>query len=97
MFQQALHDIAKAIDMAPDNTIYYADKASLEIRIGMYAEAAATSEKCIAVNDSESDGYLFLGLAECLQGNKEKGLKNLIKAKELGDPQAQSLIEKYSK
>jgi hypothetical protein len=44
-----------------------------------------------------SDGYLFLGLAQCLKGNKDEGLKNLQKAKELGDPQADELIEKYSK
>ncbi|NPD92828.1 tetratricopeptide repeat protein [Xylanibacter muris] len=97
MFQQALSDITTAIAMAPDNTVYYADKASLEIRVGMYDEAAATAAKSIAANASESDGYLFLGLAQCLKGNKEEGIKNLIKAKELGDTQAQGLIEKYSK
>jgi hypothetical protein len=44
-----------------------------------------------------SDGYLFLGLSQCLLGQKTEGVKNLKKAGELGDPQAEALIEKYSK
>jgi hypothetical protein len=44
-----------------------------------------------------SDGYLFLGLAQCLKGQKAEGVKNLQRAKELGDPQVDELIEKYSK
>ena len=44
---------------------------------------------------SLSDGYLFLGLAQCMKGDKEQGIANLRKAKDLGDPQADSLIEKY--
>jgi hypothetical protein len=38
-----------------------------------------------------------MGLAQCLKGQKPEGLKNLQKAKELGDVQAEELIEKYSK
>jgi len=36
-------------------------------------------------------------LSQCLKGDKSEGLKNLQKAKELGDAQADDLIEKYSK
>jgi hypothetical protein len=49
------------------------------------------------VAPDHSDGYLFLGLAQCLKGEKEEGLKNLKKARELGDTQADTFIEKYSK
>ena len=38
-----------------------------------------------------------MGLAQCLKGEKAEGVKNLQKAKELGDAQADDLIEKYSK
>ena len=44
-----------------------------------------------------SDGYLFLGVAQCVKGMKDEGLKNLEKAKTMGEPQAQAFIEKYSK
>jgi hypothetical protein len=62
-----------------------------------YDPADELAKECIAVDPNNSDGYLFLGLAQCLKDNKKEGLDNLRKAKELGDPQADALIEKYSK
>ena len=67
------------------------------MRVGLLDEAIATAQECISVDPKASDGYLFLGLAQCLKDNKKEGLDNLRKAKELGDPQADTLIEKYSK
>ena len=81
--------------MEPKETLYYAEKASLEIRVGRYDEAMATAKECISIAPDNSDGYLFLGLAQCLKGNKKEGIPNLQKARELGDPQADGLIEKY--
>mgnify|MGYP002523240319 CR=1 FL=1 len=95
LYQQALNDIRRAVEMEPKETVYYAEKASLEIRVGLYDDALATAQACIAVAPDNSDGYLFLGLAQCLKGNKQEGIPNLQKAKELGDPQAEKLIEKY--
>lgn len=95
LYQQALNDISQAIQMNPQETLYYAEKASLEIRVGLLDNAEATAKECISIDPNISDGYLFLGLAQCLKGNKESGLDNLKKAKELGDPQADGLIDKY--
>lgn len=95
LYQQALNDIEKALQMNPQETLYYAEKASLEIRVGMYDEAIKTAQECIGIDANNSDGYLFLGLAQCLKGNKSEGLQNLQKAQDLGDPQAATLIEKY--
>ena len=94
-FQQALNDIDKAIQINPQETLYYAEKASLQIRVGLYDEAIQTAQECISLDADNSDGYLFLGLAQCLKGNKTDGIKNLQKAKDLGDGQAEGLIEKY--
>ena len=95
LFQQALNDINQAIRMNADEDLYYAEKASLEVRVGYYDEAMETARACIRLAPDHSDGYLFLGLAQCLKGQKTEGLQNLQKAKELGDPQADALIEKY--
>ena len=95
LYQQALNDISQAIQMNPQETLYYAEKASLEVRVGLFDDAESTAKECISIDPNISDGYLFLGLAQCLKGNKESGLDNLKKAKELGDPQAEGLIEKY--
>lgn len=97
LFQQALNDIRQAISKNDRNPLYYSEKASLEIRVKLYDDAIATAKELITVTPDSSDGYLFLGLAQCLKGNKVEGRRNLEKAKELGDTQAQGLIDKYGK
>ena len=97
LYQQALDDINEAIHMTPQSDLYYAEKASLQVRVGLYSEAVETANICIQLAPDHSDGYLFLGLSQCLLGQKTEGVKNLKKAGELGDPQAEALIEKYSK
>lgn len=97
LFQQALNDLSKAIEMNPQYELYYAEKASLEVRVGLYDDAITTARQCIALAPEYSDGYLFLGLAQCMKGDKAEGAKNLQKAQDLGDEQAEALIEKYAK
>lgn len=95
LYQQALNDITRAIVMNPKESFYYAEKASLEIRVGLYDNAIATAKESLAVDANDSDGYMFLGVAQCLKGNKKEGIQNLQKAKEMGNLQADNLIEKY--
>ena len=97
LYQQALDDINRAVEMEPSETVYRAEKANVELRVGMTDEAIETAKGLINIAPQESDGYLFLGLAQCVKGQKTEGLQNLNKAKELGHSQAQSLIDKYSK
>ena len=95
LYQQALNDITRAIVMNPKETYYYAEKASLEIRVGMYDDAIATAKESLSVDPNDSDGYMFLGVAQCLKGNKKEGIANLQKAKDMGNVQAEQLIQKY--
>ena len=95
LYQQALNDINRAVQMNPQEVLYYAEKASLEVRVGMYDQAMQTAQECIQIDPNNSDGYLFLGLAQCLKGQKTEGIANLQKARDLGDAQAEGLIEKY--
>lgn len=97
LFQQALNDITQATKMEPKNSFYLAEKASLEVRVGLYDQAAETANEIITLEPDNSDGYLFLGLSQCMKGKKKEGLVNLQKAKELGYPQADELINKYAK
>ncbi len=96
LFQQALNDINRAISMNPQQEFYLAEKASLQVRVGLYDDAIVTANECIRLEPQMSDGYLFLGLAQCLKGLKEEGVKNLRKASEMGDPQAETLIQRYA-
>ena len=95
LYQQALNDINRAIRMNPQETFYYAEKASLQVRVGLYDDAIETAKESIAIDANDSDGYMFLGLAQCLKGNKKDGIANLQKAKDMGNTQAEGLIEKY--
>lgn len=97
LYQQALNDISQAISKDDKNPLYYAEKAALQINVKMVDEAIATAQELIALDPKSSDGYLFLGLGQCIKGNKAEGRKNLEKAKEMGDTQAEALIEKYGK
>ena len=97
LFQQALNDLDKAIDKDPSVLLYRSEKASLQIRVKLIDEAIETASECIRLFPDSSDGYLFLGLAQCLNNNKVQGVGNLLKAKDLGDAQADVLIEKYGK
>jgi tetratricopeptide (TPR) repeat protein len=95
LFQQALDDIRHAAELNPKEYVYLAEKARVEMRVGLADDAIISAQQCISLDDSQSDGYLFLGIAQCVKGLKTEGLQNLQKAKELGNPQADPLIEKY--
>ena len=69
----------------------------MQIRVKLTDEAIETASECIRLFPDSSDGYLFLGLAQCLKGDKALGVVNLLKAKDRGDAQADTLIEKYGK
>ena len=67
------------------------------VRLGMTDDAINSAREAIRLSPNDSNGHLLLGLALCVKGQKQEGLKSLQKAKELGHEQAQSLIENYSK
>ena len=95
LFQQALNDIRKATELAPREAVFFAERASVESRVGMHAEAEQSARECIRLDANSSDGYLLLGLALCQQGKKTEGLPQLQKAKELGNPQADAIIARF--
>ena len=97
LFQQALNDLDKAIAKDSNILLYRSEKASLQIRVHLLDEAIETASECIRLFPDSSDGYLFLGLAHCLKGDKAQGVVSLLKAKDLGDTQAETLINKYGK
>lgn len=97
LYQQALTDIARAAILAPDEPLYFAEMASLQLRVNMVDQAIKAAERCIELDSGYSDGFLLLGVAQARSGQKEAGLANLQKAKELGNEQAEALIEKYSR
>ena len=97
LFQQAINDLNRAIAKNSEVFLFHSEKASLLVRVNLLDEAIEAANECIRISPDASDGYLFLGLAQCLKNDKLQGVRNLLKAKDLGDPQADVLIEKYGK
>ena len=96
-FQQAINDMNDVVALIPSNPELWAEKASYELRVNLTDQALVSATECMRLDPEGSDGYLMAGIAQCQKGNHEEGLKNLQKAKELGNDQAQMFIDKYSK
>ena len=96
-FQQAINDMNDVVALVPNAPELWAEKASYELRVNLTDQALESAQECLRLDPEGSDGYLMSGIAQCLKGDKEQGLQNLQKAKELGNDQAQTFIEKYSK
>ena len=75
--------------------LYYAEKANLLLRVNQLDAAITVAEQCVGLEPEYSDGYLVLGLAQIQNKRKPEGLRNLERARDLGNPQAQPLIDKY--
>lgn len=97
LYQPALEDIDKAIQRSPNEQLYYAEKAMLQVRVKQIDEGMETAQQCIKNFPEYGDGYAVLGLAQILKGNKKDGLATLDKAKQLGSEMVESIITKYAK
>ena len=95
LYQQALDDINLALRLAPQEPLFYAEKANVQLRVAQYYEAIATATHCLSIDANNPDAYLILGLAQIQTGQKKEGKQSLEKAKELGNAQAQSFIDKF--
>ena len=94
-YQLALNDMNDVVALEPNDPVLWAQKASYELRVNLADQALASAKECLRIDPTGSDGYLMSGIALCMKGEKQEGLKNLQKAKELGDSQAQTFIDKY--
>ena len=94
-FQRALEDYVEAIELNPDELTYRAELAVVNMRVGRNDEAVKILDVAIAKDATYAELYRLKGLA-LLQQKKNKDARDAFnKAKELGDPQVDALIEKY--
>lgn len=97
MYQQAINDINKAVELEPKNLEYLLEKGGVLLRLNQLDNAIATFKQIITLDSKQAPAYRMMGYAEIQKGNKKEGLKHLQQAKELGDKVAESIIKKYSK
>lgn len=95
MWQLALADIARCVIINPTEPIYFAEWVTLDLRVGRFEEAVKAAQRYVELQPEAAEPYFFLGLAQCQNNNKVEGLKNLQKAKEMGDNRAEEHIKKY--
>jgi tetratricopeptide (TPR) repeat protein len=93
LYMRALTDIEKALSMKPDDYLYLVEKALAQWRMGNYDEAVYAGQKALKINPNGADAYKAIGLALGEQKKTAEAIKHLTKAKELGDPQAEALIQ----
>ena len=97
MYQQALNDINKAVEMAPEDVDFLVEKGSVHLRVNQLDEAIAAFQKAISMNDQYAAAYRMLGYCQAMQKKNKEACANFAKAKELGDTVVDQLIEKYCK
>lgn len=97
MYQQAINDINKAVEMEPENAMYWTEKGSVHIRFNQLDEAVEALNKAISLDNQDGATYRLLGYCQIKQKKNNEACANFAKAKELGDTVVDQLIEKYCK
>lgn len=94
-YQMALDDLAKAIELAPEDLTYRAELAVVNIRVNRCEEALKVLSDALAIDPDYAEAYRLMGLAQIQLKRSEEACASFAKAKELGHPQVDDLIEKY--
>ena len=95
MYQQAINDINKAVELDPDNVSYWVEKGGVHLRVNQMGEAIKALDKAITLDPENAPAYRMLGYAQIQNKEKDKGISNLQKAADLGDGVADGLLQKY--
>ena len=96
-YQRALDDLAKAIELAPDELLYRAELAVVNIRVGRSEEAIRILQEALKIEPEYAEAYRLMGQAYVQLKKKNEACESFTKAKELGDPNVDALIKKHCK
>ena len=96
-YQRALDDLAKAIELDPDELLYRAELAVVNIRVGRSEEAIRILQEALKIEPEYAEAYRLMGQAYVQLKKKDEACESFAKAKELGDPNVDALIKKHCK
>ena len=96
-YQRALDDLAKAIELNPKDLTYRAELAVVNIRVGRNEEAVKILKEALEIDPKYAEAYRLIGIAQIQMKQKAAACESFAKAKELGDPNVDVLIEKNCK
>jgi len=94
-FQRALDDYAEAIEINPQELTYRAELAVANMRVGRNQEALQVLAEAEKIDSSYSEIFRLRGLALLQLKKNAEACENFNKAKQLGNEEAQALIDKY--
>ena len=97
LYQQALDDIEKAVEMDPKQVLYVVEQVALYTRFSQFDKAVEAARKGIALAPDNADLYRMLGFGQIQLKQKEEGKKEPAEGQRTGDPNAQTLLDKYAK
>ena len=95
MYEPALDDINKALELAPREPLYHVERAALAVRVSMFDECIESCQNALRLNPDIIDAYRILGYAQLQKGDKTNARKNLQKAIDMGDETARMLMNTY--
>lgn len=84
-YKDAIACYSKAIELDPENAIYFANRAAAHIHLKNYQDAVLDSERAIALKPNYAKSYSRLGTASFYEGNYTRAVEAYTKACEL-DP-----------
>ena len=90
--EEALIDIETAIALDKQNALYYAEEASIYLRMQDPVKAQSSVEKSLALEPEFAASHRLLGICHLRQGKKNDACDAFQKSKELGDPIVDRLI-----
>ena len=92
-----MDDWTKAIEINPKELTYRAELAVVNIRVGRNEEAIKQLQEALSIDANYAEAYRLMGLAYVQMKKKEEARKHFMKAKTLGAPDIDALIEKHCK
>jgi tetratricopeptide (TPR) repeat protein len=98
-YEQAIIAASRAVEINPNNIRSYFFRAKAYERLVPAKTVSAREDynKIISLDPKNSEAYLFLGVMEGKIGKLEEACKQVTKALELGNAQAEKAKQKYCK
>lgn len=91
-FEEAIQHFTKAIELNPNDHIFYSNRSGCHASLQDYASAREDAEKCVSLKPDWGKGYQRKGLAEFYLGEYDKAIETYQKGLQV-DPNNQQLKE----
>lgn len=92
-FPEALQELDKAEKFDQENPGIFFNRGLVYYNLQLYPEAIIQLDSCLRLDNNYTRAYFEKGVIENELGKREEALKDLRKARSMGDSDAQSFIE----